>query len=275
MSFINTHQLISYLTFYCKAKTVNSIHSPFIYQLMMECLENKKEFYAYSEIDRIRFQLSLDKREFEIHDLGAGSLTLKSSVRSISDILHTSVLSHKEGKFLYNLSRTLLPKLGLELGTSLGMSAMYLCLGSSELNLHTLEGDKTLSQIAQAICTKSGIKATLHSGNFDVLLPELLPKLGSLDLVYIDGNHNYTSTLNYHQLLKPYLSKDAVLVYDDIYWSAGMTKAWKEVLKDTDFQFSIDLFDKGLLIKHAEAKEKQHFTIIERRHKPWVRGIWG
>ncbi len=275
MSFINRHQLISYLRYYVKAKTVNSVHSPYVYRLLMECLENRKEYNVFAKIDLLRQLLAQENREFDIEDLGAGSRQFKTSKRTVSGILATSVLSKKEGNFLFNLARILTPKTGLELGTSLGLSALYLCLGARQLDLHTIEGDQSIHDIAVENFKHADVDAHAYCGAFDHVLPNILPTIAPLDVVYIDGNHSYEATLRYHQMLSPHLSKDAILIYDDIYWSSGMTKAWQELIVDPSFQYSIDLFNFGLLIKQERAIKKQHFTIIERIKKPLSLGFWG
>lgn len=263
------------MTFYAKAKTVNSIHSPFVYQLLMECLENRRLYNAYAEIDLLRNLLAQDSREFDLVDFGVGSTQFKSSKRTVSSILDTSVLSERESHFLFNLTRITTPKTVLELGTSLGISALSMCLGTSQVRVHTIEGDPFIHELAAGNFIKSGVNVIAHLGNFDQVLPKLLPTLDPIDLVYIDGNHSHRATLAYHNILKPYLSKKAILVYDDIYWSAGMTKAWQELQTDSNFQYTIDVFDFGIMIKHEQAKAKQHFTIIERRKKPFSLGFWG
>lgn len=274
MSFINTHRLISYLTYVYKAETVNSVHSPFIYALLMECFENKKEYYAYSEIDRIKYQLAVDQTKFSMHDFGSLQGANKSSEQTISEILKTTVLGKKQGQFFYNLSRLLSPKWGLELGTSLGIPALYLCHGNPDLTLHSILSHETFHQTATSILKQFKLKPNLHVGNNSEILQDLLTRLDSIDLVHIDVRQAYPFTKDILKLIKPYLSDHAVMIYSNIYSSSATSALWKDFLKDEDFQISIDLFHLGLIIKQPEMQTKQHVTIIERIKKPWRLGFW-
>jgi len=275
MSFINTHQVISYLKYYSRAKTIYSVHSPFMYEIIKELVQNKKGYYAFIEIEQLKRRLSIDQKQINLQDLGAGSKTRQSNQKTVSEILKTSVSSDQKCKILFHLSRVLKPRLSLELGTSLGISAMSIAQGDPQMTLHTIEGDPELRNIAQSHFQSKKLKIISHQGSFDEILPNLLADVHKIDFVFIDGNHTYESTIRYHQMIKPKLSENAVILYDDIYWSKGMTDAWLDLKADPDFQFSLDLFNFGILFKRADEVKKQDFTIIQSIKKPWHTGLYG
>jgi len=272
MSFINTHQIISYLKYFRRAKTIYSVHSPFMFEIVNEIIENKKDYYAFIDIEQSKRALSLDQQEIRLHDLGAGSKANHSKTKSVSEILKTSVSNDQKCKTLFHLSRFLQPEIGLELGTSLGISALSIVKGNPSMSLHTIEGDPQIQKIAK-FQFKNNIVS--HCGPFDDILPSVLDSIGEIDYVFIDGNHRYEPTIRYHNLIKPFLANTAVIIYDDIYWSEGMTKAWQELKTDNDFQLSLDVFDFGILFKRNDDVKKQDFTIIKSSKKPWKIGITG
>ena len=49
---------------------------------------------------------------------------------------------------------------------------------------------------------------------------------------------------------------NACLVFDDIYWSKGMAKAWAEIIEEVDF--SVDLFRLGIVML-GDFNIKEHF----------------
>ncbi|HEX7116836.1 MAG TPA: class I SAM-dependent methyltransferase [Steroidobacter sp.] len=55
-----------------------------------------------------------------------------------------------------------------------------------------------------------------ESGRFDDVLPGVLSEMGSVDYVFIDGHHEEEATNRYFELVRPYLSDIAVVVFDDI-----------------------------------------------------------
>ena len=105
----------------------------------------------------------------------------------------------------------------MELGTSIGLSAMYMAFASKKAQVHTIEGCPQTAQIAMHnfnIMTLDNIKT--HVGTFEEVLPPLLPTIAPLDMVYIDGNHQLQATLDYFQLCVPYMNENTVVVLDDI-----------------------------------------------------------
>ena len=83
-------------------------------------------------------------------------------------------------------------------------------------------------------------------------MPKLLKEIKSFDVLYIDGNHSYEATLRYFNLVKEYIKEDTIIVFDDIYWSEGMTKAWLEIKNDSIVSHTIDLFYFGLTFFRKE-----------------------
>lgn len=49
------------------------------------------------------------------------------------------------------------------------------------------------------------------------------------DLAFVDGHHDEQATLDYFALIRPRMRTGAVMAFDDIEWSDGMRRAWKEI----------------------------------------------
>jgi predicted O-methyltransferase YrrM len=88
----------------------------------------------------------------------------------------------------------------------------------------------------------------------------VLEKIKTLDMLFIDGNHSYDATMRYFEMCKPYLHNQSLIVFDDIYWSKGMTQAWKEIKADPIVTVSIDLFFIGLVFFRKE-QVKENFKL--------------
>jgi predicted O-methyltransferase YrrM len=93
------------------------------------------------------------------------------------------------------------------------------------------------------------------------VLPDILPSLPALDLVYIDGNHRYEPTVRYFQQMLPYLHEYSIVVFDDIHWSPEMEQAWEAIKRHPQVQYTIDIFFLGFVFFRKEFKVKQHFSI--------------
>jgi predicted O-methyltransferase YrrM len=100
----------------------------------------------------------------------------------------------------------------------------------------------------------------LVEGNFDAVLDEILKYYPQLDLAFIDGNHKKEATLMYFQQMLPLAHNNSVFIFDDIYWSKGMTEAWNEIKKHPQVTVTVDLFFVGLVFFRKE-QAKQDFKL--------------
>ena len=82
----------------------------------------------------------------------------------------------------------------------------------------------------------------------------------SIELIYFDGNHTYESTIEYFNICKENYTENTCFIFDDIYWSKGMTKAWDEICNDQDVLVSIDTFYFGICF-FRKNQPKQHFIL--------------
>jgi predicted O-methyltransferase YrrM len=204
-------------------------------------------------------------------------------MRKISDIARRAAKPPKLGQLLFRIARHYQPATVLELGTSLGLSTAYLATGAPRARVISMEGSGPIIETAAENLRSLGVDAELLRGNFDVLLEPLLERIGiacsssrsalaerggklpaaagSVGLAFVDGNHRYEPTLRYFHLLMAHMSAPAVLIFDDIHWSADMEKAWAAIRADPRVYMTIDLFFIGLVFLRDEFKVKQDFTI--------------
>lgn len=240
----------------------HGMHSPFVFQFILQVLNNKSGYQPPAEIEALRKQLWEDKRELHIKDFGAGSRKRNSKERSVSELAHHALKSRKYAQLLFRLVKRYQPKTILELGTSLGLTTAYLAKAAPAARITTIEGSSAIAAIAGENFSKLHLK-NIHQevGNFDSLLSSVIYHLSSIDLAYIDGNHRYEPTLRYFTQLLPALHNDSILVFDDIHWSKEMEQAWHQIQQHPAVQGTVDIFFLGFVFFRKEFREKQHFTI--------------
>jgi len=255
-----TYQVKKYLQYRLNAKDEHSIHSPFVFKLYTEVITNKDGYYAFDELNKIRKQLANNQQSIEVVDLGAGSKKM-TSIRKIADIAKYSVAQKKYSELLFRLTNYFKPETVLELGTSLGLSALYMAQASPKTAIISVEGCPNTHGFAQKLITSSGIKniEAVNQSFDDAFATTLQHK--KFDLVYIDGNHKYEATLKYFNELLKSTNENSVLIFDDIYWTPDMTKAWEEIKANPAVTLSIDLYKVGLVFFRKENKQKEHFCL--------------
>ena len=250
-----------YLKYLGISKTRFSIKSPFISDLLTHVLQSKKTYYAYQQIDDSREKLLANQNKIEVTDLGAGSLVNNKKQKKIADIAKLAAKPDFLGKVLFELTNHFQPKNIIELGTSLGMSSLYLYNGCKAPNYYTLEGCPETAKVAAKNFIDNGIKnIKIVTGDFSETLPVVLSKLNQVDFVFFDGNHQKQPTLDYFYLCLDKATPKTVFVFDDIHWSKEMEEAWEEIKKHPKVTLTVDMFWLGLVFFKTDEKE-EHFIL--------------
>jgi predicted O-methyltransferase YrrM len=269
-------KLFSYISYYRKADTVHNVHSPFVYDFISEILDTSKYYYTFNPLEHERKILLSNKNFVNIQDFGAGSKTHSGKRRSIASIAKEVVSNEKKCRILFNLVNKFSPKFTIELGTSLGISTMYMAKANTTNKIITIEADPNIYKLAHLLFERNNVpNIKIINGTFDQVLPDLLASGPLIDLAYIDGNHQYESTMKYYKMLKSKSHKGSIMVFDDIYWSEGMKKAWHEIKADKDVVYTIDIFDIGFVFFDTSIGEKNDFVLIDFLKKPFRLGLFG
>lgn len=246
-----------YLLHRLTAKTRHGTHSPFVYKLADEVIYNKRQFAQYNIIEAQRKKLLQDDTMIQVTDLGAGSHLNKDRTKKVKEIAKNALKSPALAQLIHRLAKFSDPKSVIELGTCLGITSAYLSTAAPDASVITIEGCPQTAAVAKQNFEDLKLNnIRLEVGNFDHILPGILAEQQQLDFVYIDGNHRKDATLNYFNWCLPKVHENTMLIFDDIYWSAGMKEAWSAIKAHPQVTVTIDLFWIGLVFfKKGQARE--------------------
>jgi len=281
----------------------HGIHSPFVFDFVVNVLNDGEGYPAWRAIEELRGRLMRDQRVLRIEDMGAGSVYAQAGaemgdanagpgrsedsnadagskvsnadagrsemrdatagvrMRKVADIARRAAKPPKLGQLLFRIAKHYEPATVLELGTSLGLSTAYLAMAVPAARVISIEGSASIREVAAENLLTLELTPELVQGNFDEVLEPLLRRIGPVGLAFVDGNHRYEPTLRYFHLLMAQMPAPAVLIFDDIHWSADMERAWAAIRSDARVYMTIDLFFIGLVFLRDEFKVKQDFTI--------------
>ncbi len=229
---------------------------------MDEVIYDKTYFPAYEALSQLRKELQNNTATIEIHDFGAGSRHFNSNKREVGDIIRHGISSEKYACLLFRLCRHFNPATVLELGTSVGLTTLYLAAAQKQSAIYTIEGCPNTAAFAHNLFQRQeAANIRIINAEFDVALKNLLPQLKVIDFLYIDGNHRKTPTLKYFEQALPHLHSNSVVVFDDIHWSEEMEEAWETITRHPCVRLSLDLFFMGLVFFRTEQKQQEHFRI--------------
>ncbi|OBX23220.1 MULTISPECIES: O-methyltransferase [Bizionia] len=251
------YQQKKYIQFLSKSSNQHGVHSPFVYNLITKCFYNKTTYPAYKDLKTYRQNLRSNKEVITITDLGSGSKKTNTKERRISEIAKTSGTPLKRAKLGYRLTQYVQPEHILELGTSLGIATQAMHLGHPQAKITTIEGCPNCSKFTQtALADYKNIQ--FLTGHFSQHLNK--GNQQPWDLVFFDGNHTKEATIAYFETLLPSAHNDTIFIFDDIYWSEGMTQAWEIIKQHPQVSVTIDTFFWGFVFFRKE-QGKEHFTI--------------
>lgn len=216
------------------------------------------------KIEQVRNQLRGNPEMIEMAEFGAGSSVNQTKEVAVKDIAEYVLSKPWQCRILYRLGKETGAKTIVELGTSLGISTSYLASLNNGTKVYTFEGTHLLTQYARVVFSSLNLSnIELIEGNFDVTLPEILKDLPEVNLSFIDGNHSYASTKKYFDWIIHKSKEESVIVMDDIYWSQGMNRAWKEIIKHPRVTASIDMYKFGIVFLNPKASG--HFKVFTKK----------
>ncbi|NQY67082.1 MAG: class I SAM-dependent methyltransferase [Flavobacteriales bacterium] len=251
--------ILKYLKYLFRAKDEHGIHSPFLFNFYLDVVKDQTPFYAFKQIEKLRNELLSSNKTIEVLDLGAGMKTGNGHTHSIKKIAKSSSISPKYGQLLFRLVNYIKPKTILELGTSLGISTLYMSIPSSTTKVITMEGSPEKIKVAKGNFDKLNARnIETVEGNFNDTLSKVLAENPLIDLAFIDGNHRKEPTLKYFEQIAANTNEDSVIIFDDIHWSDEMEEAWNIIIAKQEVKLSLDLFYFGIIFFKKELSKENY-----------------
>ena len=211
--------------------------------LRKECLKSRK---------------IINKKDFGTGSGEAENVTYPVEIRKIAA---DSLTSRRNARRLNRMVRFMKAQKILEIGTSLGITSAYLAMANPGARIITLEGCPELSNIARKNFRRLGLdNVDLIEGRFENTLPKALEQLGTVDFVYIDGNHRKEAMLDYFSKCLAFSNNNTVMIFDDIHMTDEMENGWDAMVKNEKIRVSLDLFFSGWIFFRKESS-REHFKL--------------
>jgi len=233
------------------------IHSPFIFKLVTQIINNNNKYSCYKSIEIERKRLLKTNKTIDIIDYGTGN----NNKRKIKSIAKYSLKQKKQAQLIFRLIKYFSPNNSLEIGTSFGITTCYIAKAAPNSSVITLEGCPKTAQISQEIFKNLNINNIIqYTGKFDSILPNTLSRIQNLDFVFFDGNHTKNATISYFNQCLPFINNNTIFIFDDIYYSKEMLQSWNIIKKNQKVTVTIDMFHLGIVLFKKELS-KQNFYI--------------
>ncbi|MFC1521128.1 class I SAM-dependent methyltransferase [Elusimicrobiota bacterium] len=156
---------------------------------------------------------------------------VRSRFESVNFPMHAGMLSPLQAPALYVICRALRPQVVLETGVASGSSTTFI-LKALEVNKEGVLYSIDLPNQPGAVLPENKTTGwlipeslkprwNLHLGDAKALLPELLNKLGSVDMFFHDSDHSYEHMMWEFKTAWPHIKPGGLFFCDDILASAA------------------------------------------------------
>jgi predicted O-methyltransferase YrrM len=169
-----------------------------------------------------------------------GALRSSSEVRTIS----------KLGRLFTRLVIEQKPEIIVEFGTAFGISGMYWLAGLEKIKsgkLLTFEVNHEWAKIANVNLKSISDKFVLTNGPFEDKIEGVLEKKQKIDMAFIDAIHTDDFVTRQLKIVMEHLSKEGIVVFDDIDFSEDMKNCWKKICADKRFITCIEIQGIGIV----------------------------
>ncbi|MCA6074858.1 O-methyltransferase [Fulvivirga sedimenti] len=219
----------------------HSLHEPFIYDLYDRVICGKERPASFPLIEEIR-QGYTSEQHIKLPTFGAIS---HQSDRSLRQIARDGSTTPQIACVINRLISERKYRNVLELGTSLGLTTLYLS-DNPDVQVTTMEANPDLIRLALENFKKINREnISLIRGNIDDTLDQALKTMGHVDLAYIDANHRFSPTIDYFNKILHYVNEESIVILDDIHWSVEMSAAWNEIRQHDSVTMTIDFYRMG------------------------------
>lgn len=241
----------------------HSVHSPFVYHVVRDVITGRHPDDApvRAAVAAYRRALESDRERLFVESIGA--IYRKAQERRVCDIARKTSTSERYGLMLARLAADWKPSGILELGTSLGVSTAYLATGCPEADIVTIEGLQPVADVARRQLGMARLSnVTVMCADINAGLEDAIAALpcGVVDMAFVDANHSEEATLRYFETIMSHRAERCLIVFDDIFWSAGMTRAWNAIIRDPRVMSTIELPRMGLAFVRPGC-QKEHYSV--------------
>lgn len=262
-------RILIYLEYFFKADTKFNIHPPYLFDFINFVFDANRIFYDFNLLHQASENIKANNQIIPKDTFSESHHQVGLTVGQFY-----KKAGHPLSKYecLYRMALFLKSKNIIDFGACVGMSSLSFALASKHGRIISIEGNKFLSASSIELYNRLQVNNidSIHS-EFNNFLES--STLRDVDLVFLDGDHQYNSTLHYFSKIIHLTNDSAVIVLDDIHWSPGMYKAWKKLINHPMIQCSLETTRWGFLFKN-KALTKGAYAFISQKFKPWKIGIF-
>ncbi len=207
----------------------HGVHSPFAFRLITRVIEEPYPYYCYKEIEQLR------------RSKLKGVLTKK-------DLQTRRAMSRKRASLLFRLVNHFKPTTILEIGSSWGISTLYMQQGNPQATYYCIEPQEQVRTVAKEVVACMTDSVQFLPSPVAEALPPLLDQLNELGFLFVHNMASAHQYQSYMPVILPHIHHQTVVVVEDIHKDKATTKVWRQLIASSQVRVSMDLYDIGIAV---------------------------
>ena len=230
----------------------HGIHSPYLFGLLTNVIENQGDYYAYETIDKAWSALMRTDVKLSGNDLAGEGVPEKLKL-----LVRRYDLLPKYGKMLFRLINEFQPKNIICTGPVSGMSLLYLAMADSRIRVSHYDGKPELLPVTEYLLKQAKVSNVEVHNDFSELTTSDLND----SFLFISCPENPEHCREVIQnIIRNHESWPKAIVVNGIHDHLQMEDLWKELVGQEFVRISLDFFTLGLAICLTDL-QKENFVI--------------
>ena len=233
-----------YRTTFCRGGY--GVHSPFVFDLITNVIEERKCYYCYERLRTIRLQLQQRKDE----------IMYDHRKCTIKNMLGKYGFTESEHRLLFRLANRFQPKTMYVVGSDFGLTPLYLIAHSTNSSCIVIEPDSATAAVAKEYLNK-------YTTSLVKVLPNLYEIPDKTDFIVWGAFpfENILSLQNFERFLA-HINEKSVMVIAGINISSNNLKVWKAICSHPQVTVTLDLHRLGIVFFNPKFHRITHKTSI-------------
>ncbi|MDL2305895.1 hypothetical protein LJC72_11240 [Bacteroides sp. OttesenSCG-928-D19] len=235
------------------------VHSPFVFRLITEVLEEKSAYYCYERLANVRRQLSQNN----------GKIRVNNRELAVNKALSNYCFTEAEDKLLFRLANRFQPEMIYTVGSDLGLTPLYLTAYSKKTHCIVFEPESSVASVAQKIMDKYA-SARIDMGAMSPAM--LCVPNNRIDFVVIgkirpdifDDKSNPFGKLSVDifKNFLPYMNNDSVMIIAGIHATRENCEVWKSIGCFPEVSVTLDLYDLGIVFFNPKLHRRMYKSFV-------------
>ncbi|MDR3268724.1 MAG: SAM-dependent methyltransferase [Tannerella sp.] len=229
------------------------VHSPFVFDLITNVIEERHPYYYYQDLATARLQLLRNERPVNCR---GRQTTIRKAVRR-------HCISKKEGELLFRLANRYKPRSVLTVGSSMGLIPLSLTGYASGIRCVTLEREAGLAAPAQSFFQKrADAPVQILTGPYHELFPGSLEMLKRLDCLFIGKEVDVETQHALFLQSLPYMHAHTFCLIGGIRSSSAHYRHWQQLCIHPKVTVTVDLHAFGLVFFQPQLHQRTYKSLI-------------